>query len=61
MEVKPSSEMLVGFQWTSWHYIPDDRTFHNQFCENLKSYEVAGPCECSSEPSDSIKGNDFLD
>jgi hypothetical protein len=32
-----SSEMLVDFQWTTRRYIPEDRTFHNHHCENLKT------------------------
>jgi hypothetical protein len=37
MEVTHSSKMLVEFQWTLLHYIPEDRTPHNRHCENLKS------------------------
>jgi hypothetical protein len=33
-----SSEMLVDFQWTTWQYIPEDRTLYNHCFENLKSY-----------------------
>jgi hypothetical protein len=29
MEATCSSEMSVGFQWTTWRYIPDDRTLCN--------------------------------
>jgi hypothetical protein len=35
-----SSKMLVDFQWTTWYYIPEDRTLHNCRCVNLKSYIV---------------------
>jgi hypothetical protein len=28
----------VDFQWTTQHYIPEERTLHNHRCENLKSY-----------------------
>jgi hypothetical protein len=38
MEATWSSEASVGFQRTSRHYIPEDRTLHNHRCENLKSY-----------------------
>jgi hypothetical protein len=33
-----SSETSVDFQWTTRHYILEDRTLHNHMCENLKSY-----------------------
>jgi hypothetical protein len=42
MVVIYSSEMLVDFQWTKWHYIPEDSTLHNHRCENLKSYKMEG-------------------
>jgi hypothetical protein len=29
MEAACSSETLVDFQWTTWRYIPEDRTLHN--------------------------------
>jgi hypothetical protein len=29
MEVICFSEMLVDFQWTTWHYIPDGRMLHD--------------------------------
>jgi hypothetical protein len=38
MEGKCSSETSVDFQWTTQHYIPEDRTLQNHCCENLKSY-----------------------
>jgi hypothetical protein len=38
MEATCSSKISVGFQRNIWHYIPEDRTLHNQCCENLKSY-----------------------
>jgi hypothetical protein len=38
MEVTCSSETLAGFQWTTQHYIPQDRTLHKNCCETLKSY-----------------------
>jgi hypothetical protein len=37
MEATCSSETSVDFQWTTRHYIPQDRTFHSHRCENLKS------------------------
>jgi hypothetical protein len=33
-----SSEMSFDFQWTTWHYILEDRTLHNHCCENPKAY-----------------------
>jgi hypothetical protein len=33
-----SSETSVDFQRTTWRYVPEDITLHNQNCENLKSY-----------------------
>jgi hypothetical protein len=38
MEVTCSSVTLVDFQWTTWHYIPEDRNLHNHHYENLISY-----------------------
>jgi hypothetical protein len=38
METTCSSETLVEFQWTTWRYIPEDRTLHSYRHENLKSY-----------------------
>jgi hypothetical protein len=32
-----SSETSTDFQRTTWSYIPEDGTFHNHRCENLKS------------------------
>lgn len=34
MEAMCSSKILVDFQWTAWHYIPED----NHCSENVKSY-----------------------
>jgi hypothetical protein len=31
-----SSEISVDFQWTTWHYVQEDRSFNNHYCENLK-------------------------
>jgi hypothetical protein len=28
----------VSRLWTTWHYIPEDRTLHSHPCENLRSY-----------------------
>jgi hypothetical protein len=42
MEAKWFSETSVGFQWTTQPYIPEDGTFHNHHCENLKSYSYIG-------------------
>jgi hypothetical protein len=33
-----SPELSVDFQQTTRRYIPEDSTFHNHRCENLKSY-----------------------
>jgi hypothetical protein len=30
--------MLIGFQRTTWNYVPKDRTLHNHYCENPESY-----------------------
>jgi hypothetical protein len=38
MEATYSSGTSVDFQRTTWRYISEDITFHNQRCENLKSY-----------------------
>jgi hypothetical protein len=35
MEATCSSKMLVDFQWTTRHYIPENRVLHNHLCENL--------------------------
>jgi hypothetical protein len=35
-----SSETSVDTQRTTWCYIPEDGTLHNQCCKNLKSYTV---------------------
>jgi hypothetical protein len=32
-----STETLVDFQQTTWRYIPEDKTLHNNHCENPKS------------------------
>jgi hypothetical protein len=44
MEVICSFETLVDFHKTTQRYIPEDRTHHNRYCENLKSYiSLFGP------------------
>jgi hypothetical protein len=40
LEVICSSKTALDFQQTTQLYIPEDKTFHNHFCENLKSYAV---------------------
>jgi hypothetical protein len=40
MEATYSSETSDDLQWSTWHYITEDRTFHNHRCENLKSYNA---------------------
>jgi hypothetical protein len=34
-----SSETSVDFQWTTRRYIPEEKTLHNHWRENLKSYK----------------------
>jgi hypothetical protein len=38
MQLKCPSKMLVVFQWSTWHYILEDRILHYDYCESLKSY-----------------------
>jgi hypothetical protein len=38
MEATCSPETSDDFQQTTRRYIPEDSTFHNHRCENLKSY-----------------------
>jgi hypothetical protein len=40
MEAIFSSETSVDIQRTTQRYIPEDRTLHNQRCENLESYSL---------------------
>jgi hypothetical protein len=40
MEAACSSKTSVDFQWTTWCYIPEDRTCHNHHCTNLKFYKM---------------------
>jgi hypothetical protein len=40
MEVMCSSKRLVEFRRKVWHYIPEDITLHNRWCENVKSYAM---------------------
>jgi hypothetical protein len=42
------SKTLVGFQWTTWHYIPEDGIVHNYCFDNLKSYISFVILKCSS-------------
>jgi hypothetical protein len=42
-----SSEMSVDFWWITQLYILDDRTLHNQHCENLKPY-ISGFLGCDA-------------
>jgi hypothetical protein len=37
MKVICSSETSVGFQQTTWRYVPEDSTLHNHRYKNLKS------------------------
>jgi hypothetical protein len=39
LKIEPTcfSYKSVDFQWTTWHYMPEDRTHHNHGCENLNS------------------------
>jgi hypothetical protein len=38
MDVTCAFETSLDFQQTTWCYILDDRRFHNDCCENLRSY-----------------------
>jgi hypothetical protein len=40
MEAMCSSETSVDTKRTTWRYIPEDGTLHNQRCDNLKSYNI---------------------
>jgi hypothetical protein len=40
-----STETSVEFKQTTRHYIPEDSTFHNHRCENLKSYITREDCK----------------
>jgi hypothetical protein len=35
-----SPETLIDFQRGMWRYVPEDRTLHTNFCENLTSYNT---------------------
>jgi hypothetical protein len=39
MDEAISSEISICFQLTAQLYTPEERTFHNRRCENLKFYE----------------------
>jgi hypothetical protein len=38
MQAVRTSETLVLFNVTTWHYIPEDSKLHTRHCENLKSH-----------------------
>jgi hypothetical protein len=38
MKATYSTETSDDFQQTTWRYIPEDRTLHNNRYENLNSY-----------------------
>jgi hypothetical protein len=38
MEAVRTSEALVNFNVTTWHYILEDSKLHTRHCENLKSH-----------------------
>jgi hypothetical protein len=38
MEATCLFKMLLDFQWTTPHYIPQERTLRNHKCETLESY-----------------------
>jgi hypothetical protein len=40
---KYSSETPAHFQWTKWHYIPEDKTLFNLFL-NFREYNVDSHC-----------------
>jgi hypothetical protein len=44
IELTCSSEMSFVFQWTSWHYIPEDMGLHNHCRDDLKSYKTLYCC-----------------
>jgi hypothetical protein len=50
MEAICSSETSVDFQRITRRYIPEDSTFHNHRCENLKSYISFYLTTCRSTP-----------
>jgi hypothetical protein len=35
---KTVDDIYYNFHWTTWHYIPDDKTLHNHQCKNPKHY-----------------------
>jgi hypothetical protein len=40
MEAARTSEMLVNFYQTTWHYNPEDSHLRTHHHENLKSYNI---------------------
>jgi hypothetical protein len=40
MEAASTSETLVNFYQTTWHYNPEDNHLHTRHHENLKSYFI---------------------
>jgi hypothetical protein len=38
MEAMYASKMSIDFEWTTWCYIPEDKTFHDHCCQNLELY-----------------------
>jgi hypothetical protein len=47
-----SSEKMLEFHQTTWHYIPEDGTTHCHCYEKLKSNIQAGVCEMWSSVRD---------
>jgi hypothetical protein len=45
VEATCSPETSVDFQWTTWCYIPEDRTLRNHRCENVHT----GGASCQSK------------
>jgi hypothetical protein len=48
MEVTSSYKLSAGFEWTTWHHIPEDKTLHNDCYENLKSCILYGILDTTS-------------
>jgi hypothetical protein len=42
LEATYFTKTSAGFQQTTWCYIPEDRTLHDNHCENLKSFLFNG-------------------
>jgi hypothetical protein len=65
MEATGSSETSADIQRTTRRYIPEDRTLHNDRCENFKSYMFLSVppnyymmTYCSSKPQELINNTE---